>query len=81
MEQELRDLVECAHALIDYEDDDPLGGYAYLRGRGVTVDQIKMFKIGIGSPSVKMPDNTDDGSRFNRQYRGSMSGNIVFPIL
>jgi DNA primase len=80
MEKFLQDLVDHAHSLVDFDDDDPLGGYAYLRGRGVSDDQIRTFKLGFGPKSIKAPEDTEDGRRFNRQYRGSMAGSVVMPL-
>jgi len=65
------------------DPDDPFGGYAYLRGRGVTEEQIKLFQIGIGPREVWTPKelrDTVDGKMFNRQFRGTMDGQIVFPV-
>ena len=80
MLNELQALVDQAHSLLDTDDDDPLGGYAYLRGRGVSDDQIRQFKIGIGPDRVQMPEDTLDGKRFNAQYRGTMHRKIVIPL-
>ena len=85
MEKFLTELVERSHqALLSDDPDDPFGGYAYLRGRGVTDEQIALFKLGIG-PRGKMwapleLKDTVDGKMFNRQFRGSMEGQITIPI-
>jgi len=76
----LLDIVAKAHALMDYEDEDPFGGYAYLRSRGVTDEQIRTFTLGLGPKAVSMPPDTDDGARFNKQYRGTLNGNVVLPL-
>lgn len=78
--EELAALINRAHEAVDFEDDDPFGGYAYLRGRGVTDSQIRDFKIGLGPRHALLSNDTEDGRRFNRQYDGDMSGNIVIPI-
>jgi DNA primase len=83
MEAFLTDLVDQCHRNLDIEDEDPFGGYAYMRGRGVTDEQIKLFRLGIGPSKVWAPHDlkdTRDGKLFNRQFRGSMEGQLVFPL-
>lgn len=83
MEQALAELVTLAHSRIDYDDDSFDGGYPYMRGRGVTDEQIRLFKLGIGPNVAWAPrelKDTPDGKKFNRQFRGSMQGQLVIPI-
>lgn len=83
MEQALAKIVEASKARMDFGDEDLFGGYAYLRGRGVTDSQICEFGIGIGPDVVWAPKKlreTPDGKKFNRQFKGSMEGQLTFPI-
>ena len=64
MEQALAELVDLAHSRIDYDDDSFEGGYSYMRGRGVTDEQIRKYKLGIGPSVIWAPQDlreTPDG--------------------
>lgn len=76
----LHGLVRDCHAQLDTSDEDPFGGNAYLRGRGVTKDQIKEFRVGLGIPQVRVREVDEDAKKFNRQFRGKLAGQLTFPI-
>jgi len=84
METFLSNIVQLCHEnLLQEDQDDPLSGFAYLRGRGVTIEQIQEFKIGYGLPNIWTPKelrDTPDGKKFNQQFRGSLEGQVTFPI-
>lgn len=74
---------QCHRNLMDSDRDDPFGGYSYLRGRGVTEEQMLTFQLGIGRANTWSPKslrNTPNGKMFNRQFRGTLEGQIVIPI-
>ena len=80
----LTQLVDTCHQNTYLDREDPLGGYAYLRGRGVTEDQINTFKIGVGSRDKVWPPyelkGRKNASKFNEQFKGNMEGQLVFPV-
>jgi len=84
MESFLTDLIKSSHEeLMTTDPDDLFSGYAYLRGRGVTEEQMKLFQIGVGPSEAWAPHKlrkTPDGKMFNRQFRGTMEGQITFPV-
>lgn len=57
-----------------------MGGYSYLRSRGVTDEQIKLFRVGLGPKTARLPEESETGKRFNRQYRGTLEGRVIIPL-
>jgi DNA primase len=77
----LTDIIQACHESVDIDDEDPCSGYAYMRGRGITDEQIQSFRLGVGiSKLPRLSDTSEDAERFKRQFRDTLSGQIIIPL-
>lgn len=77
----LSNLIEKSHQnLLEDMDSTFFSGYAYLRGRGVTDEQIHFYKLGLGLNIVKCNIKSSEGVKFNKQFYGTMKGQVIIPL-